>query len=1517
VLVGVGTKVLAAGWTGSEGLLGEVHEKSEQEKCRDQPFKVMDFGGQQTSTVRVKSFLSMPKSDITVAAWINGHAGTPVSYGVKEAPDTFVLSNPEALEVYLLGEVTETNVKIAGVGWVHVAVTWSSEEGDLTVYLNGHEKFTKTNVAKGKSFTPGGCFMVGQQQGQNCQATPGKSFFGRITNVEVFGEALASQRINRLMVHPVPERVIKEAGSNDPPNPHPNLKLALLTRQYASEELSVSSPALCALEDFRHPPRSHWQGGAVGTMEFSVSGGGHYKNFASCHFDDQGIGEWVAVDIKEKYAGAAPLKIQYRTSPQNSKCPWCQNGQIAYIDGCAVQYGEDKASIGFGGFREQNRYTPHGSMNSKTHHGWKSSTSKALEVNFGKGATYMKTFEVKVNDGTYIKCAPRSMYVSLPKKYKGKIAGVAGVGTAGSDWAAGPNTAACPECKAGEPVEGTNGACHAESVSDMPADPMNGNSGTKPVAKFLKSWQVDGTIVPSIFAYTGSQKAGSFNENDGEKIKPPLEVKSNAQGEAEAKKACQTFESAGSMKKCIYDFKMVGEDAVANTLEDLQQAQESRVIQPSESMVRDMSRYKNKAEWVDSAQWQCMTHLQTAITDLKQSILDAQNSITRSVTPIEGSRVVIYLDQEHAKTLGVTKELEGLLDFSKIQIFSEDGPVMPQKIEMSSTAHPEHKFVGMNCLDDNKDTDCRTSDSEVATITLIMPTKIKFSKIILVDTLDKTAGPQWRNLGAYLMITDSEGHSNPLWQSEPIRKHQLQYEFEPQMKFQTFNYTGTLDTYFQNWDFTSPFTKLEPGKITIPAANMIRTRQQFSPQDYILIKTDLQKLGPGAVQLQLFSPNCRPDSGVAMMLGHAGEEVAYRFGSIVVPVFGVTTSATVKNNVAFELMNGVIRLYLNGKKIQEQALRGADWKTGGLCITSPESKAVVSDMEIRLKAPVGQEAEKVAADKHQEFLKKIAQSVKRAKLKYKKALSDTEKYFKEKQTKAANAARQKEKRELDQKAEAQRALEAKHKAYVMECAERKEKAEEKAALEKRIKGLVETRSKLLTKSQAMDSAVSQDAVALRLAKANIEHSQVNLAKIDSTIGAAKANVSAAFTAARDSLQLYKAHVSAAGDVGGSATTEHEEYLKQVAGLRAMHSSRAASINLLHDSRIAKNDLVKTLGEKLAKDKEIKKELTQTNMLLESLGWTANEQAKESKKEAAEVKDSEPKKPHAEMGFSDLVNSLKQTSDADEAFDLVLSLEEKANKGDSSLTDAEKLKQEQELATAELELAKESPKVTALRKADSNPEVVKAEQAVSAAQNSGDEKALEKANEQLKQALTPDFSKKETANKIQVLEAALATAKAAGDKPRVEAAQKMLTSAKNALNPATLDAKQAEIEAALKQAMKDCDHDENNPKVQSLMKALQEVKEQAKAEANGKEIDTMIAQAVAAKSGGIVAQNTTRAPPRDAPPPKEEPNSAVVKIQGEIQAAKDKGDEKAVAQLGKELTREESDQAEAAGKAVGA
>jgi hypothetical protein len=594
--------IAASKWKGEKNQLWHYKEVVKHSECTNKRFKLMTFDGTTNGAVTRRNFIGMPSERVTVTMWLRGTGtlGTAFSYATKNKLASF------SMEFTTMGSVVHVRdvkvlvpkVKLTQDKWSHIAVTWDNRAGDLGIYQNNELKFHKRGVAKGEEITAGGCLVVGQKQKQMCSGfVESKSFSGEITDFQVWKGVLNPSAISDVMQQPVPQPVIDQAGEVETPLSHKNLRLSWLARQYAEQELSKPT---CDLDQYKEKTLK----GPEGFMSWAGSGDVHYNNFQGCKYDDQSVGEWTAVQVDKKYWDTAPLIIQFRTSPQRTSCDWCQNGAVSYIDGCAIKYKDDQASAGFGGYSDP--YNPYAAVNGKEMNNW----ADWHETEEFKVKADGSRFKAVLNDGSELICQRQSISLSLSRKFEGKVHGIAGAGLPrkGEDWKCGPNSDACPECKAGEELPGMKDQCPPQYVYGDANHPLNGNRATKPLVRWFQSWQVDGNHIPSAFYYKdGEHAAGSFNRKNGEKIKPPSGTNKQPKAKFDAAShACKDFRESPKMrKKCIFDFLILGKTALKDSKKDrINQRMANKRIVTSRS-VRDISRYKNDGEWTSHINWGC------------------------------------------------------------------------------------------------------------------------------------------------------------------------------------------------------------------------------------------------------------------------------------------------------------------------------------------------------------------------------------------------------------------------------------------------------------------------------------------------------------------------------------------------------------------------------------------------------------------------------------------------------------------------------------------------------------------------------------------------------------------------------------------------------------------------------------------------------------------------------------------------------------------------------------------------
>jgi hypothetical protein len=1439
VLTMAGSVAHTIEWQNLPEQIWDFADITEHDTCANRKFKVMKFAGSIESGTKLHPFTVMPSGDITVSAWINAKSGTPLSYGQPGEANSFTVSDVKSINLYIHGTKVETGVSVAGVGWVHLTVTWRERDGDVTVYLNGQPRFTKTGVHAQKAFLSGGCFLIGQEGSADCSPSPGRSFDGEIADVQVWSSVMEAKEIQEHMIHPVQADVLSQIGSVDRPGADKSLKLGLLSRQYSEEELGVVSPPVCALDVLRKA--SEPITGPDGFMTFIGTGGGHYKNFAGCRFNDQGAGEWTAVEVKEEWQETAPLTIQYRTSPKSTSCESCVNGFVSYIDGCAVKYGDDEASISFGGTDDTWVYPANRAMNGESHDGWKDGAANRMSVNFGTGDDAGRHFEARLNDGTYVKCSPRSIIVRMPKRYQGKIRGIAGTGESGQDWEAGPNDHACPKCKEGEQVEGSAGICHAQAPTDA-ADPFNGNTGTKPVAQFARSWQVDGEIIESVFTYLSNQNPGHFNHNNGEEVKPPLVLKKSEELNSQAAKACQQFASSPEWRaQCIADWILLGDVAVAQTQEDLEHVQMASLSNPSATSVRDISRYRNKVSWTGEASWACADDLGKVVDDVKESRVAAKSAHVREDIPVEGKHIIVYLKQQDARDSGLSSEIEGLLALSEIQVYGEGDVKLTGTLSMSS--RKSSKTGASKCIDGDEKTDCQTRSGPVSIITMTLPESQPITKIVLKNSLSKAAATAARNFGAVVLVSDSEAVADATWTSEPIKKQQGTYTFRPVVQFDHSDLTKDADTEFETWDWGRASMQVGNGSMVLPGEETLQTRQWYKPSDFMLFQADLQMAGPGPIQMSFFSKKCRRGRGVGVTLGLKDHEVSLsqqKESQQVPTVADVSTGKT----IAVEFTSGMVKLFVDGELGYQEVVDRKIKQSGPICIQSGAGALTVGNVLLKRRSPVGAINQKTAAKAKAKRAKRNAKKVSAAKSQYK-----AEQKAAQLKERAADAKRQRKMqraaaREGVQKDAAKAVRESEKKAEAVKCAERKVKDADHAKLRNKNQMLVDQRNALLSKKSDLDLQIQADHAKLAQMKENIVEAKKIITDIDASLDDAKANVTKALNAAMRSVELFKAHAEIASgkskekDLADSSTSAHAEYLKQAERLQEMHESRARAVTLLAESKAETVKIEKASIINQEKSAQLASEIKQNAGLIASLGFV--EKANEEDKKDNKVK-RKPKKrarPRKES-FSEMLTRLGKTADSGEAMDLMFKLQDASKQGGRTTSSMQHVREKEALLAAEVTVAKLQSKAQAVEGNTQDPQVAQAQAAVAAAEKTGNPAAVAQAKAQLKALLEMTPEDRAEAKKIEELKVAIQTAKDAGNKPQEQAATFELLAAQKSLDPETLEARIRELELALNKAKKDCDYNPADAKVRDLTAQLQLVKRQAKAEAKSREVNAMI------------------------------------------------------------------------------
>jgi hypothetical protein len=1467
-----GIKVRGAEWTGSPDQLWEYKEEVRHSKCQNQQFKTMSFDGSAHSAAKMPTVISMPEEEFTIALWVKGDSGSPFSYATKNCPSAVQISNVASLGVHIADEVANSKLSIAKNGWVHLAVAWQSASGNMTLFTNGYPVFSST-IAKGKKITSGGCLMIGQEQKEECKKVrDGASFIGDISDVMIWDTAYEASTIQDLMISPIHKSTMAAVGRLTGPQPGQNLRLAYLSRQYAAEEYTTFPPS-CPLDLYKKKETKPLEDFPKGTMMFSGSGDVHYSNFAGCKFDDQSVGEWVAVRVKEEYWSAAPLMIQYRTSPHKTKCAWCQNGAVAYIDGCAVKYHEDQASIGFGGYDEDSMYEPYAAMNgSPGAQEWQRSPNKRMRVYFGKGGSYKRKFEAQISDGSFIKCSPRSIYITMPKKYTGKIHGIVGTGEGkGKDFESGPNINACIDCTYKEQVPGTEGQCPKHYVYTKAAHPLNGNSISKPIVKMMRSWQVDGSIIPSVFYYQGKHGPGSFNRNAGEKIKPPLETKENAKEDEVANEACKQFRNTPNMRaKCLFDFKMMGPEAIKQSKKDRERQRAGSVKKPDKRSVRDVSRFRNNAEWTGPPSWGCIADLNKIKAEQQEGFHNAKMAAISRSSPIEASKVIIYLNQQEARTGGYSNEVEGVLSFAEVQVYGTSGQLDPAKMELSSVQHPKANYTAAMCTDGKIDTDCRTQTGGISKIVFSFAAKQIIQRIVLLDSRDPSSGVKYRNLGATIILADNADIMDPnnilLWQSDPIRKPKPKYEFVPSTKYTVTNMTQTVPDEQEKWLPSAPSTMLANGSITVAPSSKMLSYQTYSPLIYFKINLRVQAKGAGIVYIDLFSPSkCDHTKGIGLSINHKENKLELRQSTFNQEVYNTAVDFTRDLiNVGLELNNGIVTVFVNHKKVMTQAKFKGVFRKGKICYKAQGAAAHFADVEVTQLAPVGDSAKKSELARKKTMKDKSTRKIKRFKKVY-----AAEKTVKHTQLLALRADKEtvaKEKTSKADEAEAKhnKALASKTKELQVKCAEHNRRKKIYRAAEVRAKKHLQKYQKYTATVNATQKQIVDDEAATVKSIQNIKDSTAAIASGDQLLADARSAANTAYTKEMATFRQHRA--TASKNLSEQRVDENESYSEKAFDLKQVHAQQLSAIEKLHSAQLNKMRLDKSLKtlktDLIGQTAEAHTEFAlltsaskRKTMLKKELDIKAAANAALDVKTGKDNAQEEKKMSK----FDKSLHALAIQHDEDQAFDMHERMVSDVAKGLSiAPTGVEAALQQRQFAQQEIRLEKVANSIKKVTSANKNPQIIRLEKALMAARATEDPAKILAAEKALKDELNAPIVDAADERDLQTLRKALQDAEAKKDSMKVKTLLGLIRTKEEAMDPDSIQGKVVALKKALAKAQKDCFHDPDDPKVKTLLAALKTAQEQSKAEENGKSASEQVVSMAQSDDGSAMKTTNSSA-----------------------------------------------------------
>lgn len=157
--------------------------------------------------LQVRPVVLWGKEQLTVSIFLNWLAESDTSSDFifsysKARPGTSAqvdlgLSSPSSLCLHLKGDVVETGACLKANTWYHVAVTWSSRDGSIVLYIDGNKAFSATKMRIGTTLEQGGAFILGNFQGGS------HAFVGFMAEVSVWKGVIERELIRKMSQKPL------------------------------------------------------------------------------------------------------------------------------------------------------------------------------------------------------------------------------------------------------------------------------------------------------------------------------------------------------------------------------------------------------------------------------------------------------------------------------------------------------------------------------------------------------------------------------------------------------------------------------------------------------------------------------------------------------------------------------------------------------------------------------------------------------------------------------------------------------------------------------------------------------------------------------------------------------------------------------------------------------------------------------------------------------------------------------------------------------------------------------------------------------------------------------------------------------------------------------------------------------------------------------------------------------------------------------------------------------------------
>lgn len=170
------------------------------ESYSDKGGKSLMFDKNPETTLALKDFVQFPTDQLTTAFWIKteGQNQGIVSYATPSEDNEWLLYRPQSLSIYRGSSISNTQINIADGKWHHLVVTWSSDTGELKVYVDGVMKYEALQTPGKKIVSGGSLILGGDQDAYGGEIMKDDALEGLMDDFMLWSKSLTAEEVNQI-----------------------------------------------------------------------------------------------------------------------------------------------------------------------------------------------------------------------------------------------------------------------------------------------------------------------------------------------------------------------------------------------------------------------------------------------------------------------------------------------------------------------------------------------------------------------------------------------------------------------------------------------------------------------------------------------------------------------------------------------------------------------------------------------------------------------------------------------------------------------------------------------------------------------------------------------------------------------------------------------------------------------------------------------------------------------------------------------------------------------------------------------------------------------------------------------------------------------------------------------------------------------------------------------------------------------------------------------------------------------